>query len=193
MGQKALSYASYETYLALEAESDIKYEYHNGFIVAMAGGTPAHSQLGANAVTELNIALRAKKNPCRVYNSDLKVRMDSLNLTYYPDATVGCDAPVYSEKDPHALINPTLIVEVLSPGNEKSDRGNKFHHYRHLPSLREYLLIDQQQVMVDVFFQQAPNLWETRTVTGLEGIVPLQSLGVEIRLRDLYAQVPGLG
>jgi Uma2 family endonuclease len=193
MGEKALDQQSYETYLALEAESDIKYEYHDGLIVAMAGGTPTHSQLGANAVTELNLALRAKGSPCRVYNSDLKVRIESINRTYYPDASVGCEEPQYSEKDPHALVNPILIIEVLSDSNEDFDRGTKFSRYRRLPSLQEYLLISQHEVMVDVFYRREADLWETYLVGGLDGVVPLRSLGCELRLADLYRLVPGLG
>ena len=193
MGEKALANQPYETYLALEAESDTKYEYHDGFIVAMAGGTPAHSQLGGNVVTELNLALRKKGSSCRVYNSDLKVRIESINRTYYPDASVGCEEPQYSEKDPHALTNPILIVEVLSHSNEVFDRGSKFYNYRHLPSLQEYLLISQDDVAVDVSYRIEDDVWETRIIKGLEGKLPLRSLGCEISLAELYRLVPGLG
>lgn len=193
MGEKALANQSYETYLALEAESDIKYEYHDGWIVAMAGGSPAHSQLGGNIVTELNIALKTKGSSCRVYNSDLKVRIDSANRTYYPDATVGCEEPQYSPKDAHALTNPILIVEVLSPSNAAIDRGSKFYQYRRLPSLQEYVLISQDEVMVDVSYRRESDLWETRIVRGLDSRLQLPSLDIEISLADLYRLVPGLG
>ncbi len=193
MGEQALANQTYETYLALEAESDTKYEYHDGFIVAMAGGTPAHSQLGANVVTELNLALRKKGGSCRVYNSDLKVRIESVNRTYYPDASVGCEEPVYSSKDGNALTNPILIVEVLSHSNEAFDRGSRFYNYRRLPSLQEYLLISQDDVMVDISYRTEEDVWETRVVKGLDGKLKLRSLGCEIGLAELYRLVPGLG
>lgn len=192
MAEKSLSEVTYETYLSLEAESDSKYEYHDGFIVAMAGGTPAHSQLGANIVTELNLAIRSEGLSCRVYNSDLKVRLETLNRTYYPDASVGCEEPSFSQKDPHALINPILIVEVLSASNQSFDRGIKFHHYRQLDSLKEYLLISQTEVMVDVFSRQEEEVWKTRTIRGWDASLELASLGCSIPLRNLYQQISGL-
>ncbi|MEM9987164.1 MAG: Uma2 family endonuclease [Bacteroidota bacterium] len=193
MGEPSIANASYDTYLALEAESELKYEYYAGFIVAMAGGTPAHSQLGANAIRCIGNALDIADKPCRVYNSDLKIRIEAVDCTYYPDATVACEEPEYSPKDPLALVNPRLIVEVLSDSNEKFDRGTKFHHYRRLPSLQEYLLIHQNEVMVDVFYRQEADLWQTQLVGGLDGVLPLRSLGCEIKLSDLYRLVPGLG
>lgn len=193
MGEKALANQSYETYLALEAESERKYEYHGGFIVAMAGGTPAHSQLGANVVRCLGNSLEAIGKPCRVYNSDLKVRIESVNRTYYPDASVGCAEPMYSEKDRHALINPILIVEVLSESNADVDRGSKFVHYRRLPSLQEYLLVSQDEVRVDAYFRREAEAWETHPVVGLEAVLRLPSLGCDLRLADVYRLVPGLG
>ncbi|MEO0584142.1 MAG: Uma2 family endonuclease [Bacteroidota bacterium] len=98
MAEKSLSPSTYEAYLVLEAESNTKYEYHNGFIVAMAGGTPAHSQIGANVNWAVTNALMENAQPCRVYNSDLKVRIESINRTYYPDASVGCDVDTCCSK-----------------------------------------------------------------------------------------------
>jgi len=189
MGQKGLSYTSYEAYLALEAESDTKLEYHDGFIVAMPGGTPRHSQLGANAVTEANISLRSSEKNCTVYNSDLKIRIDSLNRTYYPDASIACEKQIFSEKDRNALTNPILLIEVLSAGNAHFDRGTKFHHYRHIPSLKEYVLISQQEAMVDVYFRREPEVWEMHTFRGVEETVVLKSLGIQLEMKDLYRGV----
>jgi len=189
MGEQALSTYSYEAYLALEAESEIKHEYHDGLIVDMAGGTPLHSMLSSNAERFIGNAIDAVGKPCDVYNSDLKVRIESVNRTYYPDATVGCEDPVYSPKDRNALINPILIVEVLSDRTESFDRGTKFHHYRHLPSFQEYVLISQQAYEVTTHFRQGEDLWEIKTYRDRAAIIPLKSLGCEVRMTDLYRRV----
>ncbi|MDP5168685.1 MAG: Uma2 family endonuclease [Bacteroidia bacterium] len=192
MAEKALANSSYETYLALEAESDTKYEFHDGFIVAMAGGTPAHSQLGANIVRFMGNALDAAGKPYRVFNSDLKVRIDAMNRTFYPDASVVCEEPQVSDKDPHAVINPVLIVEVLSDSNEKYDRGEKFNYYRQLPSFQEYILVHQNMAMVDRYYRQKGDLWEIKTIRGLDETVELKSLGCALNMRDLYRLVAGI-
>lgn len=179
----------YETYLSLEAESDTKYEYHDGFIVAMAGGTPRHSQICSNAERFIGNALDANGRPCIVYNSDLKVRVESVNRTYYPDATVGCEEALFSLKDRNALINPILIVEVLSEGTEERDRGIKFFHYRKLESLQEYVTISQQEPEVNTYYRQDDNIWEIKTTLGLEATVEIKSLGVNLRMQDLYRLV----
>ncbi|MEL6628825.1 MAG: Uma2 family endonuclease [Bacteroidota bacterium] len=189
MAEKSLSQSTYEAYLVLEAESNTKYEYHNGFIVAMAGGTPAHSQIGANVNWAVTNALMENAQPCRVYNSDLKVRIESINRTYYPDASVGCDEPTFSEKDPQALTNPTIIFEVLSKSNEGFDRGTKFHHYRQLTSLKEYVLLSQTEPTVDVYFRKDLNLWETTTYQGMQDHVHLKSLDCTIPVQALYRMV----
>ncbi len=189
MAEKALSNASYETYLALEAESDTKYEYHNGFIVAMAGGTPLHSQLCANAGRFIGNAIDDAGKRCIVYTSDLKVRIESANRTYYPDVPICCEAPQFSVKDPNALVNPTLIVEVLSTSTENDDRLLKFHHYRQLASLQEYLLISQAEPEVITHFKQAEDLWEIKTIRGLSASVQLKSLGCTVQMKDLYRSV----
>ena len=189
MGEKALSTATYETYLQIEAESDVKHEFHDGLIVAMAGGTPTHSLLGANANTALNIALRSKGAGCRVYNSELKIRVPSTNRALYPDATVICGDPEFNSEDPHGLLNPILIVEVLSDSTDSYDRGDKFFHYRQIPSLKEYLLVSQNNVKVESFFRREENLWEINYAIGREDSIILKSLGVELSMADLYRMV----
>lgn len=108
-----MSSATYKTYLQIEAESDVKHEFHDGLIVAMAGGTANHGLLGGNVVTALNIGLTQKEKSCRVFNSDLRTRIAETNRFYYPDASVVCDEHEFSDIDPNALTNPVLIVEVL--------------------------------------------------------------------------------
>ncbi|MDP5170214.1 MAG: Uma2 family endonuclease [Bacteroidia bacterium] len=188
-GEKALTTHSYETYLQLEAESGLKHEFHDGFIVAMAGGSGNHSQLGTNVGRFLGNALDKAGKNCNVFNSDLKVRIAATNRVYYPDASVVCEPPVFSEKDKNALTNPSLIVEVLSDSTEAFDRGDKFFHYRQIPSLQEYVLINQNEIRVETFYRHEGNLWEINSVEGLEAELSLKSLGVVITLSDLYRMV----
>lgn len=192
MAQTAVSHYSYEAYLALEAEADTKHEYHDGFIVAMAGGTPVHSQIGANATTALNVVLQKEAKPCITFNSDLKIHIEAVNRTFYPDASVACESPVYSDKDPNALTNPILIIEVLSDSTAAFDRGLKFSHYRQLPSLQEYVLISQEEAMVDTYYRVEENLWEIRTITGFSASVELKSIGITVQMSDIYRLVPGI-
>ena len=112
MGEIAVAKYTYDAYLALEKEENIKYEFHDGMITAMAGGTPAHSQISASVSRHLGNQLDEKG--CIVYSSDLKVRVESTNRTYYPDVSVVCEKPQTSQKDGNAITNPVLIVEVLS-------------------------------------------------------------------------------
>lgn len=189
MGEKALTNHSYDTYLQLEKESGVKHEFHDGFIVAMAGGTGNHSKLGANAIwATTNSLIGAGKN-CNVFNSDLKIRVENTNRVYYPDATIVCDPPIYSSTDKNALTNPSLIIEVLSESTEGFDRGEKFFHYRQIPSLREYVLVSQAEARVEIFFRVEDNLWQMTTADGLDAEVSFKSLGITVTMQDLYRMV----
>lgn len=186
MGERALDTYTYEAYLALEQEPGVKYEFHDGLILAMAGGTPRHSILASNATYCIMDALRQRGRSCRVFNNDLKLHIDTLRKTFYPDVTVVCGTPRFSTRDPQALANPLLIVEVLSPHTAAFDRGAKFHAYRQLPSLREYVLISQDEPVVDTYFREEGNLWEINTYEGLDAQVRLRSLECEVAMSSLY-------
>jgi Uma2 family endonuclease len=148
---------TYAEYLEAEQASTIKHEFLRGEVYAMAGGSPEHAALAAAIITELGIALRGQ--PCRVFSSDLRVRVDATDLSTYPDITVICGTLVRSELDPQAAINPILIVEVLSDSTEAYDRGEKFAHYRRLPSLREYLLVSQREPRLESYRRTATGEW----------------------------------
>ncbi len=192
MAEKALSNHTYEDYLALEAESDIKYEFHDGFIVAMAGGSPEHSQIGANFIRYAGNALDRAGKSCIVHTGDLKVHIESTKRTFYPDVSIVCETPTYSPKDPNALTNPILILEVLSESTMAFDRGAKFAHYRQIPSLREYVLISQTESMVDTYYRTDDGTWEIQTITGLSATVVLKSLQCEVLMAEIYRLVPGM-
>ncbi|RMG61068.1 MAG: Uma2 family endonuclease, partial [Bacteroidetes bacterium] len=144
MGAEKLSHTlSYADYLDLQRTSETKYEYHDGFVVAMAGGSPEHGLIGMNMGSEVRSAIKSGQKPCRVFSSDVRIRVDVANRAFYPDLSVVCGDLIRSETDAQALTNPILIVEVLSESTEGYDRGEKFSYYRQLPSLQEYVLISQ--------------------------------------------------
>ncbi len=192
MAEKALGNSTYEDYLALEAESDVKYEYHDGFIVAMAGGTPLHGKVCGNFISAVNNALEKANKPCDIYTSDVKVHIEAINKTFYPDASVTCGEVQTSEKDKNALINPILILEVLSKSTAAFDRGDKFTYYRHLPSLQEYIIVHPSKPIVEIFYRKEADLWQIQTITTLDEVIALRSLGIEIEMRSIYRRVPGV-
>lgn len=138
-------------YLELEASSQVRYEYKDGYVWAMSGGTHSHGKIVNNVNAELNLALR-DQDGCESYSGDVKITIDEVKANYYPDATVVCGEIKPSDKDPHSITNPILLVEVLSKSTEAFDRGEKFIDYRHLPTFTEYLLIAQDRPIVEVFY-----------------------------------------
>ncbi|MDX1654593.1 MAG: Uma2 family endonuclease, partial [Candidatus Competibacteraceae bacterium] len=143
MSWHAEHHHSVEEYLALERRSELRHEYLDGAIYAMVGASPAHNLIVTNVVGELRQQL--KRRPCRVYATDQRVRVRSTGLYTYPDLVVSCGGERFDERDQRTLLNPLLIVEVLSRSTESYDRGAKFEHYRRIPELQEYLLIDQEK------------------------------------------------
>ncbi len=188
MAQPARKLAlSYEDYLELEASTGVRYEWLRGEAWAMAGGTQRHSAVASNVHGELYIALKGR--PCRVYNSDAKTRIDATDLSTYPDLSVVCGPLQRSPRDRHAATNPTVLIEVLSPGTERWDRGGKFHHYRHLPTLKQYVLVDPSIERVEVFTRTSEDTWTLR-VYEAGSRVPLQSIEVTLDMDAIYANLP---
>jgi Uma2 family endonuclease len=192
MEAHALNSYDLDTYFALEQQGETRYEYYDGYIHAMAGGTPRHAQLAMNAGTALNNALRKAGKPCRVYSSDLKVSIRAANMRVYPDVSVVCGAPAYDPQEARALVNPTLAVEVLSESSEGMDRGLKFRGYRSLESLRDYVLVSQERAVVEIFSRSEQGLWSIETAVGLEAEFDLPSLGVRLSNADIYFGIEDL-
>jgi Uma2 family endonuclease len=186
MGQQALATYSLETYLQLETQADTKYEYYDGFIVAMAGGSPKHGELTANMITALNNQLRAAKKGCKTFSSDVKIALPMLNRRFYPDLSVVCGPVQYDKTEPNALTNPLLVVEVLSPSTESLDRGEKFRAYRQLPSLREYILVSEDRAVVEVFSRTERDTWRIQSAIGTDQTFEIPALGIEIQTSDVY-------
>jgi Uma2 family endonuclease len=165
---------SYADYLALERDSNVRHEYLDGEIYAMAGGTPEHALLCAAVITDFGARLRG--GPCRIATSDLRVRVVDTGLATYPDVTVICGALELDPADDkrHTIVNPTVLVEVTSKSTEAYDRGEKFEHYSRIPSLREYLLVSHRMRSIEVRRRRGDGTWSVDTVErgrlGLEAI-----------------------
>jgi Uma2 family endonuclease len=173
---------TYAEYLAFERSTDVKHEYVNGLILAMAGGKPEHGARAVRAIVALGGQLRGK--PCVVYDSDVRVRIRAAKLAVYPDVSVVCGRSETDPEDSDAIVNPVLVVEVLSPSTEQYDRGEKLDAYKTLPSLREVVLVAHDARRIDVWRRTA-DAW-TLTTYGEGGIVPLESLGVSLEVDDVY-------
>ena len=176
-----------QEYLELEHKASFKSEYRNGLIVPMPGASPEHVYIQSDLHIEIGICLKGQS--CKVYGSDLKVRTKTRYS--YPDLTIACEKPAY-DYDPNGnavLLNPTLIVEVLSPSTEGYDRGDKFAAYRELKSFGEYLLISQTQPLVDHYIKQTDNSWKFLTYKGLDANVKLETVSCTLALREIYKQV----
>ncbi|WOB43543.1 Uma2 family endonuclease [Thermoleptolyngbya oregonensis NK1-22] len=174
-----------DDYLQLEARSPVKHEYINGEIVAMAGASDAHVTIALNAAALLRSHLRG--TGCRVYISDMKVRLDACNCFYYPDVFVTCD-PRDQETSIYKRF-PCLIVEVLSDSTEAFDRGDKFIHYQTLNSLQEYVLINTRQQRVETFCRNSSGLWVLQSYTADQPVLQLTSIDWSGTLADLYEEV----
>lgn len=155
MAEPARSRVSYAEYLALEARADDKHEYLDGVVRAMAGGTIEHGRLSSRVQ---GLIRRGLRGPWEVFSSDVKVFVAASNRSTYPDASVVCGRVETAEIDAEAIVNPVVLVEVLSDSTEGYDRGEKFRHYRRLESLREYVLVSQREPLVEVWRREG-DLW----------------------------------
>lgn len=176
-----------EQYLEIERAAEYKSEYFNGEIFAMAGAKEAHNLLVAHMVRELDQQLRAQ--PCRVYPSDMRVRVSPTGLYTYPDVTAVCGEPRFVDDQRDTLLNPTLLVEVLSPSTEAYDRGRKFESYKSIESLREYLLVASDRIHADLYTRQENGRWLLTSADRLEDSLAIESVGAHLTLADLYEKV----
>jgi Uma2 family endonuclease len=175
----------YPTYLAIERETGQKHEWFDGYAYAMAGGTLPHGALTIALATELRAI--ALKCGCQVYSAGVKVRVRATGLATHPDASVACGPVETHPEDSNALTNPSLLVEVLSDGTEAYDRGEKFEHYRQIPSLRDYVLVSQHKALIEVYSRDGDR-WSLR-VAGPGVSVPLTAMAGEIEVDRVYAGI----
>ena len=177
-----------DQYLAIEREAEYRSEYYRGEMFAMAGGTGSHSEL-AGVLIRL-IGNRLAGRGCKVYTSDMKIQIEPGGLNTYPDVSVVCGKPVFSTLTKEALVNPKLIVEVLSKSTEANDRGFKFQEYKKVASLEEYVLVSQTEPLVELFGRRAGAAWtDYSEARGMTARIDLKSLGIEIPLEEIYGQI----
>lgn len=184
MGEPVLRTYTWSEYLAEDAASDVRLEYIDGFIVAMAGGTPTHGLLAMTVGRHLGNALDGR--PCGIFSSDVRVRVLETGRATYPDLTVVCGDLQTDPDDANSVINPALLVEVLSESTELSDRTEKWFHYQRLPALQDYVLVSQDAVQIEHFHREAADRWSYRLLGPGD---TLHVLGVTVAIDAIYAGV----
>ena len=175
-----------EEYLARERKALTKSEYRNGQVHAMPGASRAHNLITVHISGELYIQLRERS--CEVYPSDMRVKVSAAGLYTYPDVIVVCDEPRFDDTHFDTLLNPTVLIEVLSPSTAAYDRGEKFASYQKLNSLYEYILISQDRVRVEHYLRQEDR-WNLTEFHSLANVCQLPSIGCELSLKAIYAKV----
>jgi Uma2 family endonuclease len=176
-----------EQYLHRERLAEFRSEYFRGEMFAMAGASANHNLIVLNAGASLREQL--KKQPCRVYPSDLKLRIEAASLYTYPDLSVVCGEPQLESDAGDVLLNPVVLVEVLSDSTEAYDRGKKFEHYRTIPSLKHYVLIAQDRHSIDCFTRMADGSWSLTGCQASTGKVELETIHVELAAAEVYDKV----
>jgi Uma2 family endonuclease len=175
-----------EEYLRLERAADHKSELVNGRIYAMSGASRRHNLIVGNIFAEVRAQLRGR--PCEAYVNDMRVRVRQTGLYAYPDLVALCDEPLFEDQVLDTLLNPSVIVEVLSPSTEGYDRGEKFAHYRRLDSLREYILVSQDRARVELYVRNGDS-WTFTETSDPDASLTIAALGCAIPLVDVYDRV----
>ncbi|HLU09658.1 MAG TPA: Uma2 family endonuclease [Oceanobacillus sp.] len=181
------NYMTPEAYLKFERSSEIKHEYYGGEVFAMTGASRQHNLIVGNCAATLHTQLR--KTPCEVFLCNMRVKIGSNALYIYPDISVVCGEPEFEDDFVDTLLNPTVIIEVLSPSTELYDRGRKFQHYRTLTSLQEYVLIAQDSYRVEHFIRQPNDEWLLSDAVTLDATIQLPSIQCQLALSDVYEKV----
>ncbi len=175
-----------QEYLALERMSQTRNEYHDGGIFAMSGASREQNLIAGNLFRDIGNQLEDR--PCETYMNDMRVWIEATGLYTYPDVVVVCGEPRFQDREVDTLLNPTVIVEVLSPSTEAYDRGDKFRHYRRIDSLREFVLISQDRMIVERYTRQGKD-WVLSDMTDPDQVLKLESIGCQIPLDRIYAKI----
>jgi len=176
-----------DEYLRLEREANTKSEYWNGEIYAMAGASEAHNAIVVNLVLGLGPQVRVKA--CRIYSSDMRVKVHATGLYTYPDIVIVCGRPQFEDRQQDTLLNPTLIIEVLSRSTAAYDRTTKFDHYRTLESLTDYVLVAQSQPMVQHYARRPDGKWLLSDYRTLDAVAHFASIDCNLSLSAVYEKV----
>jgi Uma2 family endonuclease len=179
---------TFDEYLEIESKAEFKSEFVNGWMYAMGGASPEHNQIVANLIIEIGAQL--KNRPCIVYPSDLPLKVEKRGHGRYPDVTAVCGEPQFHKgKYLKALLNPTVLVDVLSTSTEDFDRDTKIEEYRGIPSLREYLLNAQDRCHAEHYVRQAANQWLLTEFNDPQDTIHLPSINCHLTLSDVYDKV----
>jgi Uma2 family endonuclease len=187
MSTQARPFLTPEQYLEIERQAEHKSEYWQGEMFAMPGAAEPHNLIVPNIMVQIHPQLRSRD--CRLYSNDMRVRVSATGLYTYPDIVVVRGVPQFLDGGRDTLLNPTLIVEVLSPSTEAYDRGRKFEHYQSIDSLQQYLLVASERVHADLFTRQAGGQWLLTAAAGIDDAIDLESIGCRIALRDTYERL----
>ncbi len=175
-----------DEYLLKEREAEFKSEYRDGQIVAMPGASRQHNLISGNIFGEIYIQLRNRK--CEVYVNDMRLKVSKSGLYTYPDVVVVCEEPRFEDDHIDTLLNPTVIIEVVSSSTEVYDRTNKFLSYQTLESVKEYILVSQKNVSVEQYIRQNDN-WDLNVFTSLDDLLQLSSIECKLAVKAMYAKV----
>ena len=178
-----------EEYLRKEGNSVNKHEFINGEIVKMPNARYNHNLIAMNIAVEMTNITEDLEKKYQILGSDQKIYIPSLDEGVYADTLAVCEKPLFWDDDDLLLINPILVVEVLSKSTQKYDRSGKFDKYKTLESFREYVMIRQNECYAEVWFRERPGLWHETIITNIDGKLPLQSLGVEVSMKRIYKNV----
>ena len=187
MPRPAEQFITAAEYLTLERQAETKSEYWNGGIYAMSGASRNHNRITFNLARRIGNQLDGK--PCEGYANDMRVKVSPTGLYTYPDVIVVCGEPRFEDDQLDTLLNPQVIIEVLSESTEKYDRGDKFAHYRMLDSLADYLLVAQHQPLIEHFQRQTDGSWRYSVAQGLEAEIAIPAIGCVLRLVEVYQWV----
>ena len=181
------SWISPEDYLNIERRATYRSEYLNGEMFAMAGATRQHNRISSNLVSEINQYIKSRD--CNVYSSDLRVHVPSTGYFTYPDIVITCGKEEFTDVHNDILVNPLVIMEILSDSTASIDRGKKFEQYRELVSLMEYLLIDQATPHIEQYILHDSQEWRYHDIRGIDEHVTIQAIDCTLSLRDIYHKV----
>jgi Uma2 family endonuclease len=180
-------YRTEQEYIDFERASTCKHEYFDGQIYAMTGASRNHNLIAGNTLAMLHSQLRRK--PCEIFPSDMRVKVVRTGLYTYPDLVVICGKPEFTDDQLDTIINPLVLIEILSPSTERYDRGMKSQHYRTIETLQDYLLIAQDQHHVEHYARQDTGLWLLEEALGVGSTLTIRSIGCTLALGDIYEKV----
>jgi Uma2 family endonuclease len=187
MASNPVTKVTEEEYLAIDRAAEVRSEFFDGEMFAMSGGSMRHAQLQANLHGELYIALRGSDS--QAFTSDFRVRVSPGSMYAYPDITVVCGRPLLADEHQDILVNPTVIIEVLSPSTEYYDRGVKFQRYRAIETLKDYILVNQDEIRIEQYTRRDANTWTLRDYQRPEEELRIDLIGISLPLDRIYDRI----